>query len=416
VVGSAGLVLVGAEAWTRLGRPEPEWTRKLVHVGGVVPCLLLPICVDSLWVVVALGATLVVTLALGKKLGLLHCLTGVERRGHGSEYYPLAISLIYLLTLGRFHLYVAALLTLCIADAFAALIGSSYGRLRYQVQGHTKSLEGSLTFFLIAFLATHLPLLLLTDLPRPVCVLSAVLTALLVTGFEAVSLRGTDNLFIPLGVFVVLDRVTPLPSELLALKAGSLLTLQLLIVLVARLSKSLEVGAAIGIALFTYGAWALGSWVWALLPLLGFSLYAGTRLAFPPGPGADAHTQLEVRVVARAHLPALFLLALAYGTEARGLIEGPFVACYALTACIAVWTYISWRRVPPTRLRPLPAAGLGLVLGGLLSLGPWLIEGASPWALLLTAALCAGRTTCSFPWACSSCWIGSPPSPASCSR
>ena len=29
------LVLVGAaELWRRLGSPEPEWTRKLVHLGG----------------------------------------------------------------------------------------------------------------------------------------------------------------------------------------------------------------------------------------------------------------------------------------------------------------------------------------------------------------------------------------------
>jgi dolichol kinase len=40
--------------------------------------------------------------------------------------------------------------------------------VRYEVEDEKKSLEGSLVFLVIAFLAIHLPVLLMTDLPRPV--------------------------------------------------------------------------------------------------------------------------------------------------------------------------------------------------------------------------------------------------------
>jgi hypothetical protein len=102
-------------------------------------------------------------------------------------------------------------LVLAVGNAFAALIGSRYGVIRYEVEDETKSLEGSLVFLVIAFLAIHLPTLQMTDLSRPVCVLAALLVAALVTGFEAIALEGADNLFIPLAVVIILGKITTKP-------------------------------------------------------------------------------------------------------------------------------------------------------------------------------------------------------------
>lgn len=45
----AGLLLTGIavfvltlEGWTRKVRPGPEWSRKILHFGGLIPCLLIP--------------------------------------------------------------------------------------------------------------------------------------------------------------------------------------------------------------------------------------------------------------------------------------------------------------------------------------------------------------------------------------
>ena len=191
-------LLILAELWRRLGTPKPEHTRKLVHLGGGVACLFFPFLIDSPWVVLAMALPLTGLFLAGAKLGFLKSLHGVARRSRGAEYYPLAVCLVFVLTRGRPWLYLSAVLVLAVADAFAALIGSRYGVVRYEVENETKSLEGSLVFLVIAFLAIHLPVLLMTDLPRPVCVLAALLVAALVTGFEAVSLEGADNLFVPL--------------------------------------------------------------------------------------------------------------------------------------------------------------------------------------------------------------------------
>jgi phytol kinase len=63
-------------------------------------------------------------------------------------------------------LFVIPMLVLSLADAVAALIGISYGRLRYESTDGIKSAEGSAAFFCAAFFSVHVPLLLFTQVGR----------------------------------------------------------------------------------------------------------------------------------------------------------------------------------------------------------------------------------------------------------
>ena len=53
-----------------------------------------------------------------------------------------------------------------LADAVAALIGIRYGTLQYQTTEGTKSVEGSVAFFFVAFLSVLVPLLVFTEVDR----------------------------------------------------------------------------------------------------------------------------------------------------------------------------------------------------------------------------------------------------------
>ena len=201
-------VLVVAELWARRWNGKPEHTRKLVHLGGSAIGVFLPLLVESLVVAFVLTVGLSALFLATSKGKLLRSVGGVQRASRGSEYYPIAVFLLFLLSADDYWRYLASLLTLGVADAFAALVGSEYGRLRYSVEEDTKSVEGSLVFLVVAYLAILLPMVLLTDLDRPTMVLGALLAALVVTGFEAVSLRGADNLFVPLAACVILGKIT----------------------------------------------------------------------------------------------------------------------------------------------------------------------------------------------------------------
>ena len=373
-------LIVLAELWRRFGNPKPEHTRKLVHLGGGVTCLFFPFLIDSPWVVLVMALPLTALFVAGSKLGFLKSLHGVARKSRGAEYYPLAVFLVFVLTRGRPWLYLAAVLVLAVADAFAALIGSRYGVVRYEVEDEKKSLEGSLVFLVIAFLAIHLPVLLMTDLPRPVCVLAALLVAALVTGFEAISLEGADNLFVPLAVVVILGKITTKPLSEVIFQNLSLLAICLAVALLVWRVRTLNVGGAIAFILFAYGTWSLGNWLWALPAFLGFLGYLGAWYRFAPPSHAAG---VRVRTVTRALLPPFAMLALANGLKAFPMFYGPYLA-----ACAAVFAFALDTGVfRLERVRGLPRAvaafGVGVLATAFTTLVPWLLLRNVLWFAVL---------------------------------
>jgi len=344
-----------------------------VHLGGGIACLFFPFLVQSPWVVLALSLPLTALFVAGSRFGFLKSLHGVARRSRGAEYYPLSVFLAFLMTPGRPWLYLSAVLVLAVGDAFAALIGSRYGVVRYEVEDDKKSLEGSLVFLVIAFLAIHLPTLLLTDLPRPVCVLAALLVAALVTGFEAISLEGADNLFVPFAVVVILGKITTKPLSEVIFQNLSLLAICLGVGLAVWRFRSFNVGGAITFILFAYGTWSLGSWVWTLPVFIGFAGYLAAWLRFaPPGHAAG----IKVRTLVRALLPPFSMLVLANSLARDETFFGPYLAAIAAVLAFSLDTGVF--RLERRRSGALGALGLALFGTVLVVLGPCLVTRRLP--------------------------------------
>src|SRR6185503_3250562 len=151
----------------------------------------------------------------------------------------------------------------------------------------------------------ELPLVLWQDpsLPAPAsCVLAALLTAALVTGFEAVSLGGRDNLWVPLGTYFVLSKILRQPFGEIVVQNVGLAVIASAIALSAAWTHVFNVGGAILFALWAFACWSLGSFDWALPMFTSFTAFLVlrpfTRLA-PPA---------KVRIVVRALLPLIVLL------------------------------------------------------------------------------------------------------------
>jgi dolichol kinase len=370
ILGAVFLTLLAvAEVWKRKTQVRPETTRKFVHVFGGLACVSFPFIFASAWTILALAAALFLIIVGGRELGFLNSLHGVARKTSGSEYYPFAIFLLFVLTRAQPWLYVCAVLVLAVADAFAALIGTHYGEIRYEVENDSKSLEGSLVFGVIAFLAIHLPLLLMTDLPRPTCVLAAVLTATLVTGFEAISLRGTDNLFVPLAVAVILSKITTKPLPEIVYQNVSLCALCLVIGIVCWRSKSLNVGGSIAMMLFAYGAWSLGSEWWAVPILTGFFAYALVWLSLGNG------TPLKVSTVFHALAFPLLTLVAANMLHWEQKLYAPFVAMLVVVLGISVWHHVSGAGLVSPRRRTSSAVLTGTIASLTGALLPWISPG-----------------------------------------
>ncbi|HPQ39071.1 MAG TPA: hypothetical protein PLV45_01745 [bacterium] len=297
-------LIIAADMWHRNGGPA-ETTRKLVHIGGGLVCLFFPYVFRSPVTVAILAGAISTLFFVTRKFRLLKGLHGVERSTRGTEYYPVAIFLVFLIAGHDPWRYIAALSVLAAADGFAALIGTWYGSIRYMVEEDSKSLEGSIGFLIIAFLSVHIPVLLMTSLPRSICLLAALYVALLVTGFEAISLRGTDNLFIPLGVCIILEKITRQTLLEITYQLASLAIICIGLGILARRSRVFNTGGIIALVLFIYGAWSLGSEWWAFPGIAAFLIYLIVWQIWP----LTADGGVRVSLVTRAlGVPFCFLL------------------------------------------------------------------------------------------------------------
>lgn len=335
-------VMGGVKQVSTRCRLHPETSRKAVHISMGLVTLSFPWLFSDTWPVLLLTVLAIAALTctrlitpLRKSYGAV--LNSVERLSLGEIYFPLAVAALFLLSAGNHLLYVIPLLTLTLADAVAALVGVRYGQHRFCTSEGTKSAEGSLAFFMVAFLSAHVPLLLLSDTGRAESLLIALVLGILVMLFEAVSVGGLDNLFIPLGCYALLRIYQTMTVGELLFRLGAILLLALL-VFVWRRRTTLKESGLLAAALVGYMNWALGGWQWLTVSLALFLTYT---LLWPRSKDNDCavHT---VRAVASTAAPGMFWLVTTVHSGSSFFV--PFTIVYAAHSVMIGVTQLGYSR------------------------------------------------------------------------
>ncbi len=195
------LVLLASELWWRYRKPHDELSRKAVHI--TVGCFAaswywyLP-----RWQIIGLAVAFAVVVILSKRLHLFQAIHAVQRPTWGELCFAGAVGVLAAVT-NNPAVYAVALLHMGLADGLAALVGTRFGRNnQYRLFGHTKSLAGS-----AAFLAVSLALLfgfVLYSGGLAVSYSMLLPIALGATLLENISVRGLDNITVPLFVALAL--------------------------------------------------------------------------------------------------------------------------------------------------------------------------------------------------------------------
>jgi phytol kinase len=276
VMGLLGALTVALRVFQQRYRPHPEIVRKLLHVIMGLSTLTLPWVFDETWPAIVLGVVAFIALLtlkrskLRKSLGqVLH---GVERESQGDLYFPISVATVFVLSNGNPLLFCLPVLILTLADATAALIGLRYGVSRYQTTEGNKSIEGSAAFLVVTFLSSLLVLLTFTDVGRVESVLIALLLALLVMMLEAIAWLGLDNLFIPLGGFLLLQTYLTMTTAALTFNL-IVIVFFLVLMLVSRQRLEMDPSAVMAALLMIYLIWATSGWLWLVAPLIVFASY-----------------------------------------------------------------------------------------------------------------------------------------------
>ena len=127
------------------------------------------------------------------------------------------------------------MLVLTLADAAAALVGTAYGRHRYQTWDDYKTIEGSAAFFVVATICIYVPLALFSEASHWHSAAVAVLVAMATTVLEASMGRGFDNLLVPLGAFAAIKATGLTKNQPDALESGSPIVVAALSLVIALL-------------------------------------------------------------------------------------------------------------------------------------------------------------------------------------
>jgi len=181
-----------------------NWARKATHVGSGILSFVLPDFLSPLQIML-LATIFVVTLFVSKQKKILH-LHSVKRQTYGEVYFPITIILLawfFIPTVeGKLHFgafkYAILILTFC--DTFAELIGNVLPLKKLSVFGQTKSIGGSLGFMLTAIVIS---LLFIPNLPLAF----AVFIALILTIVELLSIKGSDNITVPIAASLIYFQV-----------------------------------------------------------------------------------------------------------------------------------------------------------------------------------------------------------------
>lgn len=172
-------------------------TRKIVHIGGGIVAALLPIFIN-LETVIILGVGFFLLLVLSKWKNLLNSIHKINDQSIGALLFAPSLTLTAIIFWPTNPLiFQGAALVLGLSDGVAGFVGDRYGKGKYNITG-AKTIEGSLTFFLVTVLILSGLLYINGALPAFDGAIFVFSASLLLTAVEASFGKGWDNLFIPI--------------------------------------------------------------------------------------------------------------------------------------------------------------------------------------------------------------------------
>lgn len=184
-------------------RGDPQ--RQFVHitVGSFIAFWPWLVSFDTIaW----LGAVMLAVVLLNRRKKLADFYSEVERKSYGDIFFALAIIFTALLTDEKIF-FALAMLTMAVGDGLANVVGQRYGKKwKYQFLGHTKTVIGSMTIWLVSMSILGVGLLFaqdLVDYSAYAALLLAVPPILVLV--ENTAIWGLDNLVVPIVVLLALN-------------------------------------------------------------------------------------------------------------------------------------------------------------------------------------------------------------------
>lgn len=203
-LGVLAIVVIDEILWHK-GLLKGEYSRKFVHILVGIFAAFWPWLLTWRQVQV-LSIGLLIGVVINRLRVLMHYNVGIKRRTYGDFFFAIGIGLSALITTNKIF-FAVAILNMAVADGLAAIVGKRWGgRSPYRVFGYTKTIAGTMTFWLTATTILGVGLLFAHDfISFEQYALMLILLPPVLTVLENLSLFGMDDATIPVVTLAVLQ-------------------------------------------------------------------------------------------------------------------------------------------------------------------------------------------------------------------
>lgn len=209
LAGFSMLLLFNELMYKRLGL-KGEITRKFAHFTATLSTIVFPYLFTSHWYVLILATVFFLLLFASRNKLFLRSIHDIDRVSVGSYLLPAAIYLTFLvsLLLENKLLFILPMLVLAVCDPAASILGINLKEYNHKINIFGYKLEktwlGSGAFFISSFLISIIALYFYQMQFDFKLFWLSFLIAITGTLAELLSYKGSDNLFIPMSVLLVL--------------------------------------------------------------------------------------------------------------------------------------------------------------------------------------------------------------------
>lgn len=184
-----------------------EASRKWIHIMLCNIWFIYLAFIDNIIVACILPALFVVINTLSYKFNLIKIMERENKKdGFGTIYYAISILILSLITyyIKNPMLATTGLLIMGYGDGLAAIVGKSVKSKKFQIFGGEKSVAGSTTMLIVSLIISAITLAVLGT---EAIFIKSIIIAIVATILEAVSVKGLDNITVPLLITLLVANI-----------------------------------------------------------------------------------------------------------------------------------------------------------------------------------------------------------------
>lgn len=198
-----GAIIVVAKFFERFGK---EASRKFIHIMLSNWWFLAMYFFDNVIYASIVPFSFIIINYISYKKNLISVMEREDsnRDSFGTVYYALSLFLISIFTFGiikKPEIGLCSILIMGYGDGLATIIGKSVKSLSYKIGKSQKTLAGSCTIFFISFLIVTI---FLCSIKSNLFLLKSIVIAVIITILEAISIKGSDNITVPISACLLL--------------------------------------------------------------------------------------------------------------------------------------------------------------------------------------------------------------------